>query len=68
MIQKHSFFSRPLTFFGSHQHAEDENMEWNFSDPLFSSLSELQTPHPIKTGLFILWSDSEDTDEEIHFS
>ena len=69
MMQKHAFFSRPLTFFGAHQDQEEiEYLEWHFSDFLLDSMHEIRAPHQIKIGLFILWSDGDETDEEIHFS
>ena len=63
MLQENSFFSRPLTFFGSPQNIEEEeneetSEEWNFSEPwrisIRSDLSIYQQP---RIGLFIHWSD-----------
>jgi hypothetical protein len=58
MLQEHSFFSRPLIFFGSLQHFDEEiedEKDWSFTDPwiIQTDLSSIQTPC---IGLVIHWS------------
>lgn len=61
MLQEHSFFSRPLIFFGSPQNIDEdmeEDEEWNFSDPWSLFLqTNLSTNQQRRIGLFIHWTD-----------
>lgn len=65
MLQKNSFFSQPLIFFGPHQINEEEEVAdedtWHLTDPWFiadnASNPAPQIPH---IGLFIHWADAAD--------
>lgn len=63
MLQKNSFFSTPLIFYGSHQDSEEEDdemiddEEWNYSESWIVTLNS-KVPQS-KIGLFILWADPE---------
>ncbi len=63
MLQKNSFFSTPLIFYGSHQDSEEEDDEMHDDDELNYSESWIVTLNSnlpqSKIGLFILWVDPE---------
>ncbi|HSX10346.1 MAG TPA: hypothetical protein VLF94_01330 [Chlamydiales bacterium] len=54
MLQDNSFFSRPMTYFGTVQNIEeeeeDEDQEWFFADPWQISFDP-------RIGIFIHWHD-----------
>ena len=60
MLQENSFFSSPMTYFGTSPHLEEEieDEEWEFVDPrqaaLDSNMSHLLQQ---RIGLFIHWCD-----------
>lgn len=63
MIQEHSFFSSPMTYFGTYQNLEDdveeiEEEEWSFSSSWqISSNSNLANHMHPRIGIFIHWHD-----------
>lgn len=62
MLQENSFFSRPMTYFGTYQNIEEdddmEEEEWQFTDPWQISLdSNMSNPLQQRIGLFIHWHD-----------
>jgi hypothetical protein len=65
MLQKNSFFSSPLIFYGSHQDSEDDeddemqdNDDWNCSESWIVAVnSRTQHIQQNKIGLFIHWVD-----------
>ena len=61
MLQKNSFFSYPVTFFGAQNKCEDEGElekeEWTFVDHWNLYTSNRKQEHPI--GVFIVWSEKE---------
>lgn len=65
MLQRNSFFSCPVIFFGTHEISEEEwmceNEEWNFSDPWHIATNQtLQIDPQNKIGLFILWPETDE--------
>jgi hypothetical protein len=65
MLQKNTFFSSPLIFYGPHQDSEeiDEDVlfeeEWNFSESWIVTLNSNGQNTQSKIGLFIHWVDPE---------
>lgn len=63
MLQRNSFFSSPLIFYGSHQDSEeDDDMQddddWNCSESWIVAVSsQSQNIQQNKIGLFIFWVD-----------
>lgn len=63
MLQENSFFSRPMTYFGTPPHLEEETdeEEWELLDPWQMALdSTLSHPLQQRIGLFIHWCDPND--------
>lgn len=63
MLQRHSFFSTPLVFFGTHQNEEANEEEFLDQESIFldtwtmSINPELSIDHHSKIGLFLLWEE-----------
>lgn len=60
MLQDNSFFSFPMTYFGSPQHLEEEEEqdEWTFADLIqISTTAPFLHHHQPRIGLFIHWCD-----------
>lgn len=64
VLQKNSFFSQPLIFYGAHEVNEEEETNedtWQFTDPWFivpnANPAASQVP---RIGLFIHWADTVD--------
>ena len=63
MLQENSFFSRPMTYFGTYQNLEEDDdefdeEEWSFADPWQISLdSNMSNLLQQRIGLFIHWQD-----------
>jgi hypothetical protein len=65
MLQKHSFFSQPLIFFGSQQINEEEEEfdenAWQPEEPWFIANSTFDPASQVPNiGLFIHWTDAAD--------
>lgn len=62
MLQEHSYFSRPLIYFGVNQNAEEEEdvgeEEWCFENLWRTDLhANMSVQWQQRTGLFIHWND-----------
>lgn len=62
MMQENSFFSRPMTYFGTYENIEEDNEaeeeEWNFAEP-WRMVLDPNTSFLLeqRIGLFIHWHD-----------
>jgi hypothetical protein len=62
MMQENSFFSRPMTYFGTYENIEeesdDEDEGWNFTED-WRMILDPNTPFLLeqRIGLFIHWHD-----------
>lgn len=62
MMQENSFFSRPMTYFGTYENIEEdeegEEEEWNFGEP-WRMVLDPNTSFLLeqRIGLFIHWHD-----------
>lgn len=54
MFQEHSYFSKPLIYFGTNEIEIDEIEEDSHSE-LWRSFFDLPTVHPPRTELFFHW-------------